>query len=324
METKLINRIKMLLLALITVICAAKVGLTSSAWGEPTTGVGNGTPFPTPYAGTYYPIYNEGVAQWIQPISAMPFDKVSAIFVAFAHAYPEGRGAILSFERGQVLEPTRLPLLAATARKKNPQIKILISLGWEHGDWDFISEDYRSNARLFVPSVIAFVRSQHLDGFDIDDEGIEPGGSTGEISQADFDAVVAELRAGLNAASIEDNKTYYLTITPAGNNEGGLERTQVDAQNAKDFDLINIQSYYDPSHWPQRFLAALKTIKYPLSQVANGIDTQLSWCRTKVPSAAGFAGIFNWNMTADSVCETSPHSGKYFKYTLEIANDVGY
>jgi hypothetical protein len=29
-------------------------------------------------------------------------------------------------------------------------------------------------------------------------------------------------------------------------------------------------------------------------------------------------------MTADSVCETSPHSGKYFKYTLEIANDVGY
>jgi|GEM_PF-6088573 len=181
-------------------------------------------PFPTPYAGTFYPIYNSGVGQWLPPTESTPFDKVSAIFAAFAHAYPKNNGAILDFEAGQPNEPANLALLVNAAKKKNPRIKVLISLGWDKNDWTYISNDYKNNANLFVPSVVAFIRNNNLDGFDIDDENI--GGTTGNITQQDFDAVIFNLRQALDQAAAQDNKTYYLTISPAGDNQpGGIEGT---------------------------------------------------------------------------------------------------
>ena len=67
--------------------------------------------FPTPYAGTYYPIYNSGVNQYIVPTPLMPFRKVSAIFVAFAHAYPFNpsdlsQGATLMLEQASRRNPS--------------------------------------------------------------------------------------------------------------------------------------------------------------------------------------------------------------------------
>jgi len=270
------------------------------------------------YAGTYYPIYNSGAGQWIEPTDSMPFDKVSAIFAAFAHAYPQGNGAVLAFEQGQPEEPVRLPQLAQVARQQNPQIKVFISLGWGKGDWGFIATDYANQANLFVPSVIQFIRDNGLDGLDIDDEDIGPGQSSGNITQQQFDGVIANLRAALDAASGEDGKQYDLTITPAGNNDntGGLANTQVDAQNAPMFDLINIQSYFNPK-WGKRFLRALKSIQYPPMQIGTGIDTEMTKCAPKFPPYQGLAGLFDWNMTADSTCHD-------FKYTRDIARRVGY
>jgi chitinase len=265
------------------------------------------TTFPTPYAGTYYPIYNSGAGQWLPPDQAPfpPFNEVSTVFVAFAHAYPQGLGAIFTFEAGQVDEPARLTLLARTARDENPNIKILMSLGWGKNDWTYINTDYVNHANVFIPSIIAFIRTYQLDGIDIDNEGINESGpdSSGFISQANFDGVIANLRNALNYASIQDKKNYYLTITPAGNNEaGGLVNTQVDAQNASSFNLINIQSYYngDPDFGTD-FYNALLSIGYPRQQIANGIDTGVS-CTPDYPPYIGLAGMFNWNMTADSVC----------------------
>src|SRR5215467_10388025 len=67
------------------------------------------------YAGTYYPLYNSGVGQWIEPTDSMPFDKVSAIYAAFAHAYPQDNGAVFAFEQGQPDEPARLAELEQVA-----------------------------------------------------------------------------------------------------------------------------------------------------------------------------------------------------------------
>lgn len=280
--------------------------------------------FPTPYAGTYYPIYNSGIGEWVPPNQSPipPFNDVSAVFVAFAHAYPEGNGAVLDYEDTQPDEPARLALLSQSIRTANPNAKILISLGWEHLDWEYINTDYVNNANLFVPSVIAFIRSNQLDGFDIDNEGIGddgPGG-TGIISQENFDGVIANLRNALNYASLQDGKPYYLTITPAGNNvsgEGGLTGTQVDALNAPSFNLINIQSYYngDPN-FGTNFYNALIGIGYPKKQIANGIDTGVS-CSPTYPDYIGLAGMFNWNMTADSACNN-------YTNTQTIADLVGY
>lgn len=271
--------------------------------------------FPMPYAGTFYPIYNSGPGQWIEPNATMPFQRISAIFIAFAHAYPLGNGAIFTYEAGQPDEPSRVTLLSQVARSINPSIKILISLGWGKNDWAYINNDYINHANLFVPSVINFIRTNNLDGIDIDDEEI--GGATGDIPQANFDGVIANLRNALNYASLQDGKQYYLTITPAGNNSqpGGIENTQIDTQNANSFNLINIQTYYNGSEtFGEDFLNNLIAIGYPPTQIANGIDTEN--CNPVFPSYLNLAGLFNWNMTADSACN--------FQYTVELANLVSY
>lgn len=273
--------------------------------------------FPLPYAGTFYPIYNSGAGQWLPPNQAPipPFNRVSAIFVAFAHAYPKQNGAIFTYEAGQPDEPARLALLVKSARAGNSNLNIIMSLGWGKKDWAAINNDYVNHANIFVPSAIQFIRSNKLDGIDIDDESI--GASSGSISQTNFDGVVANLRNALNYASLQDGKPYYLTITPAGNNDepGGIENTQVDAQNAKSFDLINIQSYFSED-FARDFFNALVAIGYPKKQIANGIDTEQN-CSPLYPPYIGLAGIFNWNMTKDSTCSN-------FANTVTIANLVGY
>ncbi|WP_133137477.1 glycoside hydrolase family 18 protein [Legionella rowbothamii] len=274
--------------------------------------------YPRPYAGTFYPIYNSGVGQWLPPnqVPFPPFNRVSTILVAFAHVYTQQNGAIFTYERGQADQSARLALLVQTARAANSNIKILMSLGWNQNDWGSINMDYINHANIFVPSVIQFIRTNNLDGIDIDDESI--GGTTGSIPQANFDGVIANLKNALNYASLQDGKPYYLTITPAGNNSepGGIGDTQVDALNAKSFDLINIQTYYDEA-WAESFFDALIAIGYPQTQIANGVDVELSSCNPDFPPYIGLAGLFNWNMTRDSTCND-------YANTLTIANMVGY
>lgn len=262
-------------------------------------------PFPTPYAGTYYPIYNSGKNQYIVPLATMPFDKVSAMFVAFAHAYSlnandPGQGATLQFERGQAKEPARLLLLTGVARAVNRGIKILISLGYGQGDWQAIAADYRSKANQFVPSVVSFLRQHGLDGFDIDDESVSG------IAQEEFDGVIRNLRNALDTASAEDGKPYFLTITPA------FGTAQVTTSNMNNFDLINAQCYGRST--PGEFVA----LGYPKNQIAFGIDSE--GCAPVYPTPQeiqGLAGIFNWTMSADKDCSN-------FQYTKKIAADVGY
>jgi GH18 family chitinase len=252
--------------------------------------------YPNPVAATYYPIYNSGIGQYVVPTLDMPFDKVSMIFIAFGHTYPHKQGALFTFEDTQPDEKNRLPLLVKIARQVNPKISLLISLGWGHNDWEYINNDYEHNANIFVPSVIDFIREHHLDGFDIDDEAVD-----GYISQENFDAVIKNLRAALDEASKQDNKPYYLTITPAA----GVGN--VDVNNMKYFDLINTQNY--GGSFPSDFMA----LGYPAKQITQGLDTD--GCSTTLPPSQGFAGLFSWNMTSDISCN--------YYYTYKIAEVVG-
>jgi hypothetical protein len=306
------NAVAILRLGIVCILTAC----TSSTVGIPNPAP-SGEPSDTGhYAGTYYPLYNSGVKQWIEPTSSMPFDEVSDIFAAFAHVYERGNGAVLDFEQGQSAEPKRLKRLEKVARAKNPHVKILITLGWgKTHDWTHVAKDYANRAGLFVPSVVAFLRKNDLDGFDIDDESIGVEDSTGVISQAAFDAVVADLRASLNRAATEDGRAYALVITPAGDNpaKGGIEGTQIDAANAHDFDWVNAQTYWDQA-WSLRLIAKLNQLHYPSSSIAVGINTED--CNPQFPAFDGLHGLFNWTMSADSACDD-------FKYTHQIAKDVG-
>jgi GH18 family chitinase len=267
------------------------------------------------YAGTYYPLYNSGENQWIEPATSMPFEKIGDIFGAFAHSYPKGQGAILAFEQGQPEEFARLNRLERIARGKNPHVKIFITLGWGHHDWDYIAQDEKNNARLFVPSVVEFLRANDLDGFDIDDEGIGRQ-DTGTITQPAFDRVIVQLRSALNVAAKADKRSYYLVITPAGDNTqpGGIAQTQVDARNVRSFDWINVQSYYQYPDWGEKFITGVRAVRYPATSIAVGVNTED--CLPNFPSYDGLKGIFDWTMSADSNCN--------FKFTQKIASAVDY
>jgi len=279
-------------------------------------------PFPTPYAGAYYPIYGHSKNEYLEPTDSTPFDKVSALFFAFAHAYPLlmndpgsdlRKGALLDFERGQPEEPDRVRKVMDFARRKNPGILFIISLGWGHDDWTYISSDYTSGRNNFPASVVSFVREHQFDGFDIDDESIgnDPEkcyASSGCITQESFNGVIARIRTGLDEASSADGKPYYLTITPAFGTQ------HVTKENHAQFDLINPQSYADGTG-TELFTKLGASEK----QISWGIDSERS--RVNYPSPKDYqdlAGIFDWSMSADSNRELA------FEYTNRIARDVGY
>lgn len=121
-------------------------------------------PFPTPYAGTYYPMYGA----WQEPNEQMRFDLVSTLFIAFAHAYPVGPrkdgtiGATLQLEQGQPDQETRLLTLVRVARKVNQNIKIMLSLGWNLNDWTYISGDCTLAQPMFPASVVALINKYGL------------------------------------------------------------------------------------------------------------------------------------------------------------------
>lgn len=262
---------------------------------------------PTPYAGSYYPIYNAGPNQYIPPTTAMPFDKISVIYVAFAHAYPASPGSTdqATLQLEAVNEPARLVNLVEVARQVNPDILFLLSLGWGHNDWTYISNDYNGK-RQFPKSVVDLVQQYGLDGFDIDDESLN--GSSGYITQEDFNGVISLLREALDGAGAAQGKTCYLTITPAFNH------AQVTKENISDFDLINLQSYSGVSY--ENF----SDITKDRTKFAYGINSENcpSVYFPDEPTTYGMSGMFNWTLSADS------NECNQYAITHKIAERVGY
>jgi chitinase len=271
--------------------------------------------FPTPYAGAYYPIYGLEPNQpntYFDPVDSTPFNKVSALFIAFAHAYPldpadPSKGAKLAFQTDQPDQPGRLSRIMKFARHSNPDIKFIISLGWGMQDWTYINADYAGIHQNFAQSVVAFMQEYGFDGFDIDDEsiGFDPAGctdSSGCITQENFDGVIHELRSRFDAR--KDGQPYYLTITPA------FGTGHVTQENMGNFDLINPQCYGGTT--PSDFTVW----HYPEKQLSWGIDTEGDLDYPDREHYENLAGIFNWSMSADRQ--------RNFEYTNRIATDVGY
>jgi chitinase len=274
--------------------------------------------FPTLYAGAYYPIYglkpNEP-NMYFDPTDSTPFNKVSALFIAFAHAYPLSpadptKGAKLVFQTDQPDQSGRVSKIMKFARQANPNIKFIISLGWGRKDWTYINADYAGTNQNFATSVVKFVQQYGFDGFDIDDEDIgdDPHNcfsSSGCITQQNFNGVIRKIRGLFDDASKKDGKPYYMTITPAGGT------AHVTKDNMANFDLINPQCYggSEPSDFTK--------LGYPEKQLSWGIDTEDD--PVGYPTKAQYqslAGIFDWSMSADSA--------RKFEYTNRIAQDVGY
>jgi chitinase len=245
----------------------------------------------------------------------MPFDKVSALFVAFAHAYPVNQdpsyGATLKLQTNQHDQAARVKKIMDVARQANPSIKIIISLGWGMNDWTYINADINGIYSQFPQNVTKFVKDNKFDGFDIDDESIgdDPSHcqeSSGCITPKNFDLVISALRRLFDEVSTKDRRPYYLTITPA------FGTAHVTKDNISNFDLVNCQCYGGTT--PSNF----DGFGYPTKQISWGIDTEdESVDYPTKDDYQGLAGIFNWTLPVDGKMHD-------FEYTKKIAHDVGY
>jgi hypothetical protein len=128
------------------------------------------------------------------------------------------------------------------ARKANPNIKILITLGYNPGELSLIfssnSGQWQQNVTDFANNLVAYLKHYDLDGFDIDWESP----ITDETTVKQFNMLFSAIRTAFSSQS----RYYYLTLSPA-------EVGKLDPQTVNDaFDFINLQLYSgftDPSEF---------------------------------------------------------------------------
>jgi GH18 family chitinase len=136
-------------------------------------------------------------------------------------------------------------VLLAGLRRAHPHLKLLVSVGgwtWSGGFSDAaLTPETR---RRFVESAVDFVVRHDLDGFDVDWEypGL-PGYGNPHRSEdrENFTALMAELRAGLDARGAERGRRYLLSFA-AGAFSDFLAHTEMDRLQAS-VDFVNLMTY---------------------------------------------------------------------------------
>lgn len=135
--------------------------------------------------------------------------------------------------------------LIQDARNTNPNIKILVMLGYGADEITQIfssdSSQWQQNATDYANNLVAYLQQYDLDGFDVDWE--YPLSSAGTPQQ--FNILFTAIRAAFKPQS----RYYYLTLSPA--NVGTLDAPTVNSA----FDFVNLQLYSGFTN-PQDFIDA--------------------------------------------------------------------
>jgi GH18 family chitinase len=246
--------------------------------------------------GQYFGFFN-GVpkAHYAEIVGAAPFDACDLLLLAFVHALEQDGSYVAGFTNWRdndfPLDPAdtdaeRVRLIVATARAKNPQLPILISLGWGTND----AGNAASTPHAFAASVAAIVEDFDLDGFDIDFEStsVEPSALL---------TLAQELRQSLGSGS--SGRSRIMTITPA--QEDGL-----DAAVLETFDYVMPQTYDHGGNGTTADWFAAELGSY--AKIVFGLNSEghigQSDDPNKFASEAkknGAAGIFAWRLDNDSL-----------------------
>ena len=133
----------------------------------------------------------------------------------------------------------------AGLRRQHPHLRVLVSVGGWLGSRGF--SDLAATAkgrRVFVESAVDFVRRHDLDGFDVDWEypGL-PGNDNPRRPEdgRNFTALLADLRAGLDAEGAKTGRRYLLTIAAAASPEY-LQKTEMGKAQVS-LDFVNLMTY---------------------------------------------------------------------------------
>jgi hypothetical protein len=289
---------------------------------------GGTTPIQGAIVGQYFGLF-DGVSKerYQRIVAAAPFDKCNLVILAFVRTFTfdhldNGEPIyVAQFANGRDHEPDhpnnfpldpndtdgdRVKLIVETARKKNPSINILISLGW-----DPIDDDVRKAAVrpvVFADSVRALVQAYDLNGFDIDFESTE-------VEPEPMGALAREIRRSLD--KIPSKRPMILTITPA---KDGLK---LNKNVLKQFTYVMPQTYdhggdgtdFADATWYAEQLGSYERIVYGVDSEDPTDNPKNSADEAKKNHAAG---IFAWRLDNDS----STRQGYYptFATAVEMWN----
>jgi Glycosyl hydrolases family 18 len=245
----------------------------------------------------YFGFFN-GVPKdhYAQIVSSAPFDRCDVLILAFVHAVERDGVYVAEFTnwRDSNFGPAqpgdtdsdRVELVVKAARAKNPDIEILISLGWGSND----AGNAAGTPTEFAASVAALAQTYSLDGFDIDFESTT---TTAEDMLALAEALTARL------TKVTPQRAMITTITPAQTD--GLDKTVLEA-----FTYTMPQSYQYCGNgttvtWYEEQLGSYDRIVYGVN--SEGCDGDFDDPKPVVADvkANGAAGVFAWRLDNDSV-----------------------
>jgi hypothetical protein len=146
---------------------------------------------------------------------------------------------------GNISNQQYMDWLITDARQVNPDIKLLVMLGYGSNEITQIfsgpESQWPQQAAAFANNLVAYLQNYDLDGFDVDWEA--PLSSNGTSHQ--FALLFSAIRKAFNA----QGRQYYLTLSPAS--VGTLDAKTVNEA----FDFVNLQ-LYPGFTCPEQFLAA--------------------------------------------------------------------
>jgi chitinase len=206
-----------------------------------------------------------GLAVWLTPGVSSPASGVDEEKAIIAYVFPRDRVldpaeiaaeklthvnyAFALVQAGKMVEGSprdgeNLAALAAV-RRQHPQLRILVSVGGWTGSGGFSDMALTAEGRRrFVESVAEFLRRHDLDGLDVDWEypGLPGNGNTHRPEdKADFTALMADLRAGLDTEGAAHGRRYLLTFA-AGAFPDFLAQTEM-AKVQSSVDFVNLMTY---------------------------------------------------------------------------------
>lgn len=300
---------------------------------------GGTTPIQGAIVGQYFGLF-DGVSKerYQRIVAAAPFDKCNLLILAFVRTFefnrPQDKGGpiyVAQFPNGRdadradlesfPLDPNdtdgdRVKLIVETARKKNPSINILISLGYGGEDWEKDLEKAAKTPVAFADSVRALVQAYDLNGFDIDFESTT-------VEEQDMLTLAQEIRRSLN--KIPSTRPMIMTIAP--DQPGGLNKDVLEQ-----FTYVMAQTYghacscfsFDEAKLLAEQLGSYERIVYGLNSEGflgdpdpkkRPDDPKISTDEAKKNHAAG---IFAWRLDNDS----STQQGYYptFANAVEMWN----
>ncbi len=281
---------------------------------------GEVSPIRGPVVAQYFGLFN-GIskADYRKIVAAAPFDKCNLLILAFVRTFtferPSEKGGpiyVAQFANGREepfqLDPNdtdgdRVKLVVRLARKKNPSIKILISLGWGNGENG--KNDAGKAARTpveFADSVRTLVQAYHLDGIDIDFESTD-------VEPAAMLTLAQEIRRSLNKIP---GRPMIMTITPA-------QRDGLDKDVLEQFAYVMPQTYdhcgngtdFGDARWLANQLGgSYERIVYGLDSEPGGPDCPGTPDDPRKFAAQAkrthAAGIFAWRLDNDSTEQGFP------------------